>query len=219
MAKTIILIVLSTILSHKIGSQIPTINVSNTTSFLTNPSFEDKPQIAYTPESWINCGFVNESPPDVQPSSFKVTQKAFHGKTYLGLIVRDVGTFESVGQQLRTALSKDTCYTFSAYLMRSTTYESHSQLTKRMTNYNKATILKIWGGNNACDKRDLLADTQPINNTAWRQYRFTIQPKDNWTFIQFEACYYYEAIKPYNGNLLLDNISDFTPCACPKQND
>src|SRR5690625_7087198 len=35
---------------------------------LTNPSFEDFPQHSVPPRGWTDCGFHDESPPDVQPS-------------------------------------------------------------------------------------------------------------------------------------------------------
>ena len=59
---------------------------------LDNPSFEDAPAHYRTPKGWDNCGFEGESPPDVQPSGeFGVEKKAAHGRTCLGLVVRDNG--------------------------------------------------------------------------------------------------------------------------------
>ncbi len=56
---------------------------------LANPSFEDTPSSSFTPKFWRNCGFAEESPPDIQPGTMTVTQPAHDGKTYLGMVVRD----------------------------------------------------------------------------------------------------------------------------------
>jgi hypothetical protein len=182
---------------------------------LKNPSFEDEPQASHTPYNWFDCGFQGESPPDVQPNpTYKVVQKAFHGKTYLGLVIRDIGTYESIGQKLNLVLSKDTCYSFSAYLMRSNIYESMSQATRRMTNYSKPCVLRIWASDSLCTRKELLALTHPIHNTKWIKYSFTFAPQQNWHCIKFEA--YFGDKKAYNGNLLIDNLSDITPCPCAK---
>jgi hypothetical protein len=75
---------------------------------LANPSFEGSPgaggEAVKLPDGWYDCGFPGESPPDVHPKegggAFQVTKEAFHGKTYLGLVVRDNDTWEMVSQRL-----------------------------------------------------------------------------------------------------------------------
>jgi hypothetical protein len=218
MTKIIIPILLTALLScnapkNKSTERIP---VNNSLAIkLKNPSFEDEPRAAQTPADWTDCGFQGESPPDVQPNpTFNVIQKAFHGKTYLGFVVRDVGTYEGLGQKLHTPLSKDTCYSFSAYLSRSTTYESLSQLTRKRTYYNTSCVLRIWAGNKPCENGELIATSTPISNSNWQIYKFTLAPKQSWKFFKLEA--YYAGDKANNGNLLIDNLSDITPCPCAK---
>ncbi|MBK8505662.1 MAG: hypothetical protein IPL46_27780 [Saprospiraceae bacterium] len=54
-----------------------------------NPSFEDIARASLPPKGWIDCGFPNESPPDVQPSgAWEVYRPAYHGYTYLGMVTR-----------------------------------------------------------------------------------------------------------------------------------
>ena len=78
---------------------------------LKNPSFEDTPHHSKTPKGWENCGFEEESPPDVHPTGeFGVKKGAVHGKTYLGMVVRDNDTWECIGQRLLQPLLVDTCY-------------------------------------------------------------------------------------------------------------
>lgn len=176
------------------------------TSF-KNPSFEDEPSSSHTPKGWENCGFLGESPPDVQPTStFKVNNKPYDGKTYLGLVVRDVGTYESIFQKLSEPLKRDSTYTFSAYICRSTIYESLSQLTKRKTYYNRACILRIWGCLSDCQNGELLAVSKPITNSDWEKYNFKLKPTRQWRYLKLEA--YYNGSDVYNGNILIDNLSD-----------
>ena len=217
MTKFFVPIFLTLFISCTTVKNNPTENTTNNPHSikLNNPSFEDEPRSARTPEDWTNCGFQDESPPDVQPNpTFKVIQKAFHGETYLGLVIRDVGTYEGLGQKLSSPLMKDTCYSFSAYLSRSTTYESLSQLTKKNTNYSKASVLRIWASDSLCNRKELLTLTNPIQNTKWLKYTFIFAPQQNWQFVKLEA--YFAVNKAYNGNLLIDNVSDITPCPCVK---
>jgi hypothetical protein len=182
-----------------------------------NPSFEDYPQAAHTPVGWIDCGFPDETPLDIQPNgTFKVTQPAFHGSTYIGLVTRDINTWEGFGQKLKKNLEKDECYGFSIYLMRSPFYESQSQSTKKTTNYNTPVILRVWGGDSACSKKDLLVVSSKIDNSTWKKYSFIIKPRSDMSYIFFEAFYEKPTDSPYNGNLLLDNLSALTPCHCPQ---
>ena len=99
---------------------------------LENPSFEDIPAVARPPEGWFDCGFTTESPPDVQPNGhFEVRTRPQHGKTYLGLIVRDNNTWESVGQKLGQPLRGGIAYKFSLNLCKSKHFISKSKLTNQ----------------------------------------------------------------------------------------
>lgn len=179
---------------------------------LDNPSFEDYPQAAHTPQGWYDCGFAGESPPDVQPNlTFKVNKAASHGSTYLGLVVRDVNTWEAVGQRLKTPLLKGIDYTFSLDLARSELYESQSQATKKTVNYITPVIIRIWAGTGYCSKSELLDETDQVTVSNWKKYTFKFTPKANHTHFMIEAFYKVPTVFPYNGNILLDNASDIVP--------
>ena len=60
---------------------------SETNIHLSNPSFESLPGPSIIPKDWTACNFNDETPPDTQPGSFDVEKSAFHGYTYLGLVV------------------------------------------------------------------------------------------------------------------------------------
>ncbi|MEM0932319.1 MAG: hypothetical protein AAGJ12_07625, partial [Bacteroidota bacterium] len=99
-----------------------------TSVMINNPSFEDLPRNGSPPRGWYDCGFAAESPVDIHPigygGDFGVKTKAYEGLTYMGMIVRDNDTWESVGQRLNKPLQKGMKYTLNVALARSPLYES-----------------------------------------------------------------------------------------------
>ncbi len=201
---------------------------------LKNPSFEDRPHFGASNNNssikgWYDCGAVNfptATPPDIHEGASRDTSfwdnnvATAHGKTYLGLVVRDNESWESVSQRLALPLSSEKCYTFSIYLARSDTYNSATMST-RMVNPNATAsfttpaVLRIWGGNGYCADSQLLAESAPIDHSKWMEYEFKIEPNNDYTVITLEAFYKTPLLFPYNGHILLDNSSDFniTPCS------
>ena len=88
--------------------------------FLDNASFEGEPQDATTPVGWLPC--ERGTTPDILPGPWGVYQEASDGDTYVGLITRDDGTWESIGQRLKQTLQPKDCYTFFLDLAHSNTY-------------------------------------------------------------------------------------------------
>ena len=177
---------------------------------LINPSFEGMPTLSRGPVGWVDCGFPGESAADVHPvssSDFGVTQEAMDGKTYLGMVVRDNDTWEAVSQYLSSPFQADSVYSFSIYLARSTMYLSRSRKTNTPANYTTPAILRVWGGNGACDKAELLAETPEIIDALWMKYGIVFSPSKAYTYITLETYYTVPVLSPYNGNLLLDNCS------------
>ncbi|NUO03128.1 MAG: hypothetical protein HUU01_21160, partial [Saprospiraceae bacterium] len=181
----------------------------------SNPSFEDFARASNPPINWYDCGFQGETPPDVQPDpTFNVTKEAYHGETYLGMVTRDNDTWESVSQQISLPLKKGGCYTFEVYLARSLTYMSISRISDKVANYATPTKLRVWGGFRHCDKKQLLAETRLVINTNWKPYRLFFEAIEAYSFLTFEAFYDTPTLIPYNGNLLLDNLSDIKAHPC-----
>lgn len=180
-----------------------------------NPSFEDIPRAGQAPTGWYNCGAAQESPPDVQPGVFSVTKPASHGSTYLGLVVRDNETWEAVSQRLSKPLERNQCYEFSMDACRSEVYISLSKTTNQEVNYTTPIKLRIWGGNGYCDRAELLFETPLIINNRWLKYDFRLSPqKGNFSYIVFEAFFKTPSPFPYNGNLLLDNLTAIRQVPC-----
>jgi outer membrane protein OmpA-like peptidoglycan-associated protein len=186
---------------------------------LTNPSFEDEPQNSVPPEGWVDCGFRNETPPDVHPidppsQGWHVTMKPQDGKTYMGMVVRDNDTWERVSQELKGKLERGKCYGFKIWLARSPVYVSPSHITRQITNYTTPVVLRIWGGNADCDRQVLLGESSPVANTTWEKYSFQFHPHADFTHIMLEAFYETPTLFPYNGNILLDNASHIYRIPC-----
>lgn len=192
-------------------------SLSQEVVFLENPSFEDNPRYASVPGGWRNCAFNNESPPDVHPvegGDFKVIQTPVDGDSYLGMVVRENATAESIGQKLSDTLQAGQCYSFSLQLCRSDVFLSLGRLSREMSNYNTPVMLKIWGGVSPCGKRSLLATSPPIEHLDWKKYTFQFQPEVPLSWISFEAYFTMGTEVAYNGNILLDDASPILQLDC-----
>jgi len=198
---------------------------------LRNPSFEGSPTQGIIsdfgihtrlPEGWRDCGiykFPDETPPDIHPDNlWGNTLEPNHGRTYLGMVVRVNETWESVSQRLNELLRKDVCYDFSVDLARSDNYWSKlDQEDLYESNFKTPTVLRIWGGTAFCDKEQLLAESKAINHDSWKTYDFTIKPKTNFRYITLEAFYKTPTLEPYNGHVLVDNITIFRAYQCTEE--
>ncbi len=188
--------------------------------FLKNPSFEGIPKHSTLPEGWSDCGFSGESPADLHPNdNFGVTAKAFHGNTYIGLVVRDNNTWESIGQELHQALKVGKEYAFQIMLSRSETYMSFSRKPSNANmqiNYNTPTILRIWASQDGCTRDELLAISKPITHEDWQRYQFMLSPQEGeYSHLILEA--YYSGQYPLIGNLLIDDASNIIIASSAKK--
>jgi len=83
---------------------------------LRNSSFEDTPKRGGEAlegiAGWFDCGRINfpaETPPDIHPNGYwENNLPASDKKTYLGMVVRDNATYESVSQRLRIRILQRT---------------------------------------------------------------------------------------------------------------
>lgn len=169
-------------------------------SSILNPSFEETSRMGKVPNHWEGC--KRGGTPDILPGVWEVTTPAIDGDTYLGLITRSDGTWESVGQKLSTPVTPEECHTFTLQLARSATY----------VEYNLPIKLKVYLGNDLCDKAQLIGDTENITSEEWKKYEFGFIPKAKYTHLILEAYYGNGIYIYYNGNILIDNLSDIKMC-------
>jgi len=200
---------------------------------ITNGSFEGFAQQgrndqSFRLEGWQDCGpyqFRLASPPDVHQgvnrdtSFWENENRSSHGKTYLGLVVRDNESWESVSQRLPSALKAGTCYKMSISLARSRTYKSHTSSNRDVpSNFTEPAVLRVWGGSGICDcDSQLLAESSPVSNNQWENFEFKLEPDSNFPFITVEAFYETPLLFPYNGHILLDKMSDLTVVDCEEE--
>jgi len=167
---------------------------------LANASFEGIPSDATMPQQWTAC--KRGSTPDIMPGFWGVYLEPFDGETYVGLITREDGSFESIGQKVRTPFKAQECYKFTIELAHSNTY----------ANYSLPVRLRIWGGRTRCSKDQLLAESPSVKHLDWKTYQLQFMPEHDYPYIIIEAYYAKGIFFPYRGNLLMDNISVFKTC-------
>jgi len=166
---------------------------------LTNPSFEDEPADATTPQGWHPCD--NMTTPDIFPGFWGVYNEPSDGNTYVGIITRENGTYEQFGQRLSDKFKKDNCYRTSIDLAHSIIYSG----------YNRPIQLKIYIGSSKCDKDQLIFESPVVKSMKWKTYEFDFVPNAEQEYIIFEAFY---SDQPFNhmGNILIDNLRPITRC-------
>ncbi len=200
-------------------SMLPALLPAQATLSLKNPSFEGEAGGGRTPDQWEDCGFLEESPPDVHPcGQFGVTQQAADGQSFLGLVARDNDSWECVGQQLQEPLQADSCYQLILQACRSEKYESFSQASGQPADFNTPLLLRLWAGFKDKNREgfELLTETPAIAHTDWREYSLSFSPGRNYDYLYLEAYYDKSRPGPYNGNVLVDDLSALGPCSQEK---
>lgn len=172
---------------------------AQTTIFLQNASFEGEPQDATVPVGWLPC--EPGSTPDILPGQWGVYQEAADGETYVGLITREDGTWESIGQRLGQPLENNECYSFQLDMAYAKTYAG----------YNNPVKLRIWGGQTKCKKDQMLYQTNLIKHVDWKTYEVRFRTKQPINYIIIEAHY---SDKPFShkGNVLIDKLTPIKKC-------
>ncbi|MEL6923105.1 MAG: hypothetical protein AAFO94_03585 [Bacteroidota bacterium] len=169
-------------------------------SRLDNASFEGDPQDATVPTGWHACEIG--STPDILPGPWQVYLEASEGETYMGLITREDGSWENVGQRLKQPMKANECYKFSLDLAHSRNYAG----------YNHPIKLRVWGGRKRCGKVQLLGETKVIDHQDWRSYEFEFTTKFKCNYIIFEAWFGDDTYQPIRGNILIDGITRIETC-------
>lgn len=167
--------------------------------FLNNASFEDGAQDATVPSGWFGCQLG--STPDILPGQWGVYHPAEDGDTYVGLITREDGTWESIGQRLSAPLKKNDCYTLTLFLAHSDNYET----------YNGDLQLRIYGGAAKCQQAQVLYESPVIRQARWEEYEIEFFVKQDVHYLVFEAYHPHQG-RAYRGNILIDGISPIEKC-------
>jgi len=168
---------------------------------IINGSFEGERSTAATmPQAWIPCRMGTT--PDILPGAWGVYTVPAHGQSYVGLITRDDGSFEAIGQRLSSPLEKNECYSFTLDLAHSQTYSG----------YNLPIRLRIWAGTKVCARDQLLWESDLIYNQNWQSYEVRFSTRDTYQYIILEAYFAPGVFIKYRGNVLIDNVSPIVKC-------
>ncbi|NNF22102.1 MAG: hypothetical protein HKN67_09180 [Saprospiraceae bacterium] len=166
---------------------------------LKNASFEGQHGDASMPFGWY--GESEGTTPDILPGYWGVYIEPLDGESYVGLITREDGTYESIGQRLPLPLNKKTCYQMSVDLARSEDYSG----------YNKAIKLRIWISDKRSERQQLIYESPVIDSEEWHNYKFEFTPDSKKTHIILEAFINDKALS-YKGNILIDKLSAIKVC-------
>ena len=162
-----------------------------------NPSFEGQAADATMPRAWWACS--KGTTPDILPGFWGVYNTPEDGQTYVGLITREDGSYESIGQRLEHKLQAHQCYTMSLSLSHSSIYAG----------YSKAIYIEIYLSNTKCDLQERIWRSDVITREQWQNLSFEFTPTKAYQYFTIVAV----ARRPEtNGNILLDNISRIVPC-------
>jgi len=175
------------------------INTVKAQVFLQNPSFEDTPADATTPQGWIPC--APYTTPDIFPGYWGVYNESTEGETFVGIITREDGSYESISTRLSENLEAGKCYSFSIDLAHSKTYAG----------YNGSIKLKFYVGTEKCDDAQLIYETELIKHAEWKNYPIQFYPEKDVRYLLIEASYTKKRFS-HKGNALLDNISPIINC-------
>lgn len=199
------------------------------TIFIINPSFEGVPKKSVNnayPEKkrsektfgldgWYNCGFDGHSPPDIHSDSiWGNTLEPADGKTYLGLVARDNNTYEAVGQELSAPLLPGICYCMDMYVAKADNYWSNSPTTGVKMNFNSSLVLELFGGDDLCSEKNLLATSSLIRNSEWNNIQICFKPKEKMNYLTIQARWKRPYLQSYNGNVLIDGMSGIYSVSC-----
>jgi len=165
-----------------------------------NTSFEDEPADATVPMGWFPC--EAGTTPDILPGPWGVELEAEEGETYVGLITRSDGSYESIGQRISIPLAKDNCYEFTLDLASTDTYSG----------FNGKIKLRVWGGTRKCKKTQLLYESKLIENDEFEEHKVSFTAEKKIKYIILEA-YNPESNAPIKGHILIDNLSNILVCS------
>ena len=166
-------------------------------------------------KGWRDWGsyvmFPGNSPPDIHTSNtnwWSVNRQPQHGRSFVGLVTRPDGSFESLAQRLKEPLIAGLPYTLTIYVSQDSIYLSPWRLYGyQQINFVNPTVLRIWGSNTAGQMEALLAESQPVDHYEWRQYVIQLIPKERYKFLVISVRSPSAETDKMPGHILIDNAS------------
>jgi hypothetical protein len=174
------------------------------------------------PENWSSCGeetcvYILDG---VRSKYHKRSLMAEDGKFYVGLAINEESVAGQISIKLSGELEVNQDYRisfFTAFAEKyrhwyfASVYEKDTYNYKRYLHFkNKPVKLKIWASNDGCEEEELVYQSGLINHETWKETSIDFNVRSNYEYLIFEAVFPKGTTKPYNGNVLLDGISDLT---------
>ena len=138
---------------------------------------------------------------------------------HVGLQLGIGRAFKMVRQELTSPLQKNKCYTFSLKLRQSKAGQVGVDFPD----------IRVWGGNNLCQRSELLAQVGPVAYTDWKTYDFELSPRKDYAYLVIEA-YTKTYLNPgpgrfrttnkkrlYAGHVVMGHISDIYEMKCKEE--
>lgn len=189
---------------------------------LDNPSFEFEIESEFEstagiyPDGWMQL--EHNSSPDILPGSWGVYDDAYDKETYIGLVSREDGSTESIGQGLHNHLKKDSCYTITVAIATSLQYTGYNKSINKLAilGIHKPFEIKFQENLDYSPANyELLAESPPITNNEWKEFEFEFTPTEDFNFILFKL--FINNMPDINierkGNLLLDKVGLIEGCS------
>ena len=166
---------------------------------IDNASFEGTPADATMPAGWF-AGSPGTTP-DILPGYWGVYNDPEDGDSYVGMITRQDGSYESISQRLSGKIEKGNCYSMSMNLAFSDNY----------TGYNNPIMLRVWISDIKNKRQQLIYTSPKIKSEEWKKYDFNFTPESDKYYIILEAHISDDPIS-HKGNILIDKISPIFFC-------
>jgi hypothetical protein len=172
---------------------------SHSQIIIDNTSFEGTPADATMPAGWF-AGSEGTTP-DILPGYWGVYNEPEDGDSYVGMITRQDGSYESISQRLGGTVEQGSCYSMSLYLAFSDNY----------TGYNNPIHLRVWISDKKNKRQQLVFTSPKIKSEDWKKYSFDFTPETDKYYIILEA-FINEKPTSHKGNILIDKISPIYFC-------
>lgn len=182
-------------------------------NLLINGSFETGVAGAsLVAKNWYSCGTKGYTPPNLHNTKnikpiFEVNTLAQEGNQFISLVTRANQSVECIGQHLERSLSTDSTYNLEIYLNRSESFESRTSIKSNETSsFNIPADLEVYGLTNT-GQYVLLDVYEDIKHCEWKKYTTTFKALKDFNAIEFRAYFTFDQLLPYNGHILIDNIT------------
>ena len=186
---------------HPSDGSLVLLNIQGDAREVANPAFS-----RHHPRLNVVYTCTEDCHENIKPI-FKVYTLAQDGDQFISLVTRANQSVECIGQLLEKSLSIDSTYLLEIYLNSSEFFESRTSIKSTETaDFNIAADLEVYGLTNA--GQYILIDVyEDIKHYNWKKYTTTFKALKEFAAIEFRAFFTFDQLLPYNGHILIDNIT------------